>query len=77
MKQEILNSENNKIQYFHKVQQVAKIIKKAHFEKSEQLNKVMLNLNTLKKEIQIFKRSKLHRQNTILTKSRHEHVKFS
>ena len=48
MKQEILNSENDRIQYFHKVQQVAKELK-----------------------------FKLHRQNVILTKSRHEHAKFN
>ena len=48
MKQKISNSENNRIQYFHKVQQVAKELK-----------------------------FKLHRQNAILIKSRHEHAKFN
>ena len=48
MKQEISNSENDRIQYFYKMQQVAKELK-----------------------------FKLHRQDAILTESRHEHVKFS
>ena len=30
MKQEILNSEKDRIEYFHKVQQVTKILKKAY-----------------------------------------------
>ena len=51
MKQEVSNSENDRIQYFHKVQQVAKI--------------------------RIFERPKLHRQNAILIKSRHEHARLS
>ena len=37
----------------------------------------MLDLNTSEKKIQIFERSRLHRQNAILTKSRREHAKLS
>ena len=37
----------------------------------------MLDLNILAKEIQIFEKFKLHRQNVILTKLRREHAKFS
>ena len=69
MKQEVSNSENDRIQYFHKVQQVARIIREAYFNESKQLKKAMLDLNTSKKKIQIFEKFELHRQNVILTKS--------
>ena len=59
------------------MQQVARIIRKACFNESKQLKKVMLDLNTSRKEIQIFERFKLHRQNVILTESRREDIKFS
>ena len=77
MKQEVSNSENDRIQYFHKVQQVAKILKKAYLDESKQLKEAMLDLNTLRKKIQILERSKLHRQDAILTKSRREHAKLN
>ena len=77
MKQEVPNSENDRIQYFHKVQQVAKILKKAYFDENKQLKKTLLDLNTSKRKIKIFEKSKLHRQNAILTKSRREHVKLN
>ena len=77
MKQEVSNSENDRIQYFYKVQQVAKILKKAYFDENKQLKKIMLDLNTSERKIKIFKKFKLHRQNVILTKSRHEHAKLS
>ena len=77
MKQEVPNNENNRIQYFHKVQQVAKILKKAYFDENKQLKEAMLDLNTSEKKIQIFEKSKLHRQNAILIKSRREHAKFN
>ena len=51
MKQEIPNSENNRIQYFYKVQQVAKILKEAYSDESKQLKEAMLDLNTSKKKI--------------------------
>ena len=51
MKQEISDSENDRIQYFHKVQQVAKILKKAYLDESKQLKEAMLDLNTSEKKI--------------------------
>ena len=61
MKQEVSNNKNDRIQYFHKVQQVARIIKKAYFNKNKQLKEIMLDLNTSRKKIQISERFKLHR----------------
>ena len=59
------------------MQQVARIIRKAYFDESKQLKEVMLDLNTSRKEIQILERSKLHRQNATLIKSRRKHTRFS
>ena len=51
MKQKVSNNENDRIQYFHKVQQVAKILKKAYLDESKQLKEAMLDLNTSEKKI--------------------------
>ena len=77
MKQEVSNSENDRIQYFHKVQQVAKILKKAYSDESKQLRKAMLDLDISKRKIEIFEKSKLHRQDAILTELRREHARFN
>ena len=65
MKQEVSNNKKNRIGYFYKVQQVAKIMKKVYFEESKQLRKVMLDLNRKETKKIIFKISKLHQQNVI------------
>ena len=47
------------------MQQVAKILKKAYSDKCKRLEKEMLDLNTLTKEIKIFERFKLGQQDAI------------
>ena len=60
MKQDISNNEENRIQYFHNVQRVAKILKKVYLNECKQLKKDILNLNLKKKEVIMFERSKLY-----------------
>ena len=60
MKQKVSNSEKNWIEYFYKVQQVAKILKSTCSNKCKCLEEKMLDLNISKKKIKIFKKFKLH-----------------
>ena len=51
MKQEVSNNEKNRIEYFYKMQQVAKILKKAYSDECKCLEEKMLDLNIFTKEI--------------------------
>ena len=60
MRQEVLNNENNKIQYFYKVQRIAEKIQKAYSDEHKCLEKEMRDSDISTKKIQIFEKSKLY-----------------
>ena len=60
MKQEISNNEKDWIEYFHEIQKITKILKKAYSNKYKRFEKEIFNLNTSAKRINTIEKFKLH-----------------
>ena len=61
MKQDILNSEKDRIRHFHKVQRITKMLKKVYSDECKRPKKDIFNLNFKEKKVIISEKSKLHR----------------
>ena len=53
------------------------MLKKIYSNEGKRLKEDIFNLNLKRKEVLIFKKLKLHRQDAILSKFKREHTKFN
>ena len=75
MKQDISDSEEIRIQYFHEVQRVTRQLKETYSDRYKSLMKNMLNLNI--RINRLFEVLKLQQQDATLLKFKQKHVKLS
>ena len=59
------------------MQRIAKMLKKVYSDECKRLKKDIFSLNFKEKKVIIFEKSKLHRQDAILSKFKREHAKFN